>query len=83
MKVKVGEETHDGLDQPIMVILTKEDKLAISHMPPEATRYAVYPDHWSVEEAMGWMEDIEDASTEKFKKSRFEQVISLEPQAGN
>lgn len=43
MKIKVGSTTYSDEDQPIMVILTKEDKLNISRMAEDTMRYASYP----------------------------------------
>jgi len=44
MKVKVGFETFDGNVQPVMVVLTTQDKKNIANMPPENTKYCHYPD---------------------------------------
>ena len=44
MKVKVGDTVYDPNDQPLMVILTKEDRDNIAAMSPEATRYFAGPD---------------------------------------
>jgi len=70
MRVKVGEEVYDGVNLPIMVILTEEDRFNISRMPKKAARYAQYPDTWTEEDIEGWME-VDDASTKKCKESRF------------
>ena len=63
MKVKVGDAVYDGNKEPVMVILTEQDKKNIANMHPEATRYCVYPTeerwkedgHKAVKE---WMNDI-------------------------
>lgn len=45
MKVKVGDVVYESTkDQPIMVILTDQDKKNITAMHPEATRYAIFSD---------------------------------------
>ncbi len=44
MKVKVGDTVYDPNDQPLMVILTTEDRANISNMPPESTKYCACPD---------------------------------------
>jgi len=42
MKVKVGDTIYDPEDVFIMVILNEGDKFNISHMEPEATKYASF-----------------------------------------
>ena len=43
MRVKVGDDWFEGAcGRPIMVELTKQDKLNIANMNPEATRYAIF-----------------------------------------
>ena len=44
MKVRVRDETYDGNEEPVMVILTPKDRELIAAMPPEATKYCQYPD---------------------------------------
>jgi hypothetical protein len=44
MKVKVGNKIYDGEDEPVMVILSDEDKKNISKMLPDAYKYCSYPD---------------------------------------
>lgn len=44
MKVKVGNKIYDGEQEPVMVILTKQDKENIANMLPEANRYCMFPD---------------------------------------
>jgi len=61
MKIKVGDRVYDGTEQPIMVILTAQDKDNIARMPDWATKYAQYPDCWLEKEIEEWM----DASTEE------------------
>lgn len=58
MKVKVGDKVYSSADQPVMVILTAEDKYNIQHMAPEATRYAeARCMDWTPEEMLEWMMD--------------------------
>lgn len=45
MKVKVGNKVYDPNVEPVMIILTEQDKINISNMAPEATKYCVYPDN--------------------------------------
>lgn len=55
MRIKVGNVVYSGKEEPVMVILNKQDKINIANMLPDATRYCVYPDTWSVEEIEAWM----------------------------
>lgn len=43
MKVKVGNKIYDGENEPIMVILSQDDKYNITNMHPDATKYCSYP----------------------------------------
>lgn len=55
MKVKVGNTIYDGEVEPVMVILTEQDKKNIANMAPTATRYCVYPDKCKAERIERWM----------------------------
>jgi len=44
MKVKVGDTVYDGEKEPVMVILTDQDKKNIANMLPECSKYCMYPD---------------------------------------
>ncbi len=44
MKVKISNVIADSDHEPIMVILTKQDKENISRMHPDSSKYCVYPD---------------------------------------
>jgi hypothetical protein len=55
MKVKVGDKIYDGKNEPVMVILSERDKKNIANMPPDATKYCVFPDEGSPEDAEVWM----------------------------
>lgn len=45
MKIKVGDTWFECTDdQPIMVVLTEQDKTNIKNMNPECTKYAVFSD---------------------------------------
>ncbi len=58
MKVKVGDPVCDGEREPVMVILSDQDRRNIAAMPPEATRYCVYPDElWTPDQVRGWMRE--------------------------
>lgn len=55
MKIKIGNKIYSGKDQPIMVILTKQDKQNIENMLPNATKYCEFPDNMQEEEIRDWM----------------------------
>jgi hypothetical protein len=55
MKIKIGDKIYDGEKEPIMVILTQQDKRNIVNMSPECTKYCVYPDNLAAEEIEFWM----------------------------
>lgn len=44
MKVKIFDKIYDANEQPIMIILTEQDKKNIANMHPDATKYACFPD---------------------------------------
>ena len=57
MQIKVGDKLFSSEDQPIMVILTEDDKENIANMLPECTKYATFQDDWGDEKAMlSWMD---------------------------
>lgn len=63
MKIKVGDKVHDGEEEPIMIILTKEDKELIKDMADDATKYCAYPEgeYWianDYEKIKNWMADV-------------------------
>lgn len=50
MKVKVGNKIFDGNKEPVMVILSDEDKQNIANMAPKANKYLCYPENGMTEE---------------------------------
>jgi hypothetical protein len=63
MKVKVGDKVYDGDDEPVMVILSEQDKLNIANMAADATKYCMYPAtaEWRLnnyEKIKEWMGDV-------------------------
>jgi hypothetical protein len=44
MKIKVGNKIFNSENQPIMIILSEEDKYNIRNMDNNATKYCSYPD---------------------------------------
>jgi len=57
MKIKIGDTTYNSEKQPIMVILTNQDKENIKNMSSEATRYCGYPSGCDPEKILEWMKD--------------------------
>lgn len=58
MQVKIGNEVFDAEEIPILLILSDKDKFNISHMDPEATKYATFPEDWGTKDEMWeWMEE--------------------------
>lgn len=55
MKVKIGDKVYDGETEPVMVILSEQDKLNISNMLPDNTKYCSYPDDYTQEDIKRWM----------------------------
>jgi len=55
MKVKVGNKIIDGENEPIMIILTDQDKANIKNMAPCATKYCMFPDGTDIEFIQAWM----------------------------
>lgn len=64
MKVKIGDKIHDGDLEPVMVILSKEDKENIRKMPKRCTKYACCPDSYGEEEMKAWMKLKEEPHPE-------------------
>lgn len=44
LKVKIGNKICDSNDEPIMIILDKQDMEHISNMPKHYSKYCVYPE---------------------------------------
>jgi len=65
MKVKVGNKIYDSEEEPIMVVLSKEDKNNIANMKEETTKYCSYPDdpQWledTYKKIIEWMHECDD-----------------------
>ena len=59
MKVKIGNIVYDSEIQPILLLLSDEDKKNISSMPDGNTRYCSYPDsqEFTEEQIDTWMKE--------------------------
>lgn len=55
MKVKIGDTVYDAEIEPIMLILTPQDKLNIRNMLPEATLFCSFPDNIDTQEIKKFM----------------------------
>ena len=55
MQVKVGNTVYDGLNEPVMVILTDRDKTAILDLDIEDERYCHYPAGMKLKDINEWM----------------------------
>ena len=55
MKVKIGNTLYDSKDQPIMVILSEQDKENIKNMMSEMHKYCCYPDNMKIEDIYKFM----------------------------
>lgn len=55
MKVKIGDQVYDANRQPIMLILSDEDKQSIADMPIEAHHYCQSPAEMSDEDIRAFM----------------------------
>jgi hypothetical protein len=49
MKVKIGDKIYDASEEPIMLILTQEDRKNIENMAPYATKYCAFPENAPLE----------------------------------
>jgi hypothetical protein len=58
MKVKVGNKVYDCEEEPVMVILTDQDKKNIASMRSECTKYCMFPCDYVPEEVEIWMDEV-------------------------
>ena len=58
MKVKIGDMVIDGENEPVMVILSAEDKKNIANMLPTNMRYCSFPSGRDPDEIRKWMNDM-------------------------
>lgn len=58
MKVKISDFIIDADKQPVMLILSEQDKKNIAKMHPGSTKYACFPKGWGTEKEMDkWMDE--------------------------
>ena len=56
MKIKIGTKIYDAEKEPIMLILTDQDKSNIKNMLPTASKFVIFPDHYDRQEISKWAE---------------------------
>lgn len=54
MKVKIGNVIYDSIKEPIMIILSDKDKLNISNMNKECTKFMSFPKDFDLKEIDKW-----------------------------
>ena len=54
MKVKIGDTIHDDALEPIMLILTPQDKRNLAHMPQGTLNYISHPGELTHEQLNAW-----------------------------
>jgi hypothetical protein len=55
MKVKIGDKIYDSREEPILLILSEEDKRNLERMDTEATKFLSFPDKIDLNEAKRFM----------------------------
>jgi hypothetical protein len=68
MRVKIGDTWYNPNEVFIMLELTNEDKFLLSHMAPEATKFASCPNTMSYDEMRKLMEVSEDITVKVGKE---------------
>lgn len=59
MKVKVGDTVYDGEKEPVMVVLSVQDKINIASMSSKDTKYCSFPSSgMTSKEIREWMADV-------------------------
>lgn len=56
MKVKIGDKIYDSEKEPIMVILSDDDKKNITNMLPHCTKYCSFPEEF-MDDIKHWMNE--------------------------
>lgn len=56
MKIKIGTKIYDAGKEPIMLILTEQDKSNIKNMMPECSKFIIFPDHCDKQKISKWAE---------------------------
>lgn len=56
MKIKIGTKIYDAEKEPIMLILTDQDKSNIKNMLPECSKFVIFPDNLDKQLISKWAE---------------------------
>lgn len=64
MKVKIGDLLVDSKDEPVMVVLSEQDKKNIANMRPTCTKYFAGPDTMPEREIDEFMDTAEATTVE-------------------
>jgi hypothetical protein len=56
MKVKIKDQVFDSRNEPILVLLERDEKELIANMAPDDKRFCVFPDDWNEEDVLKFME---------------------------
>jgi hypothetical protein len=57
MKVKIGNKIYDSYNEPIMLILSDDDKKNIKNMNQNATKFCIYPNNVDIDCIKQFMKD--------------------------
>lgn len=74
MQIKLRGRLYDATTEPIMILLTPQDKENIARMPDECDRYAQFPDDKPFNEILAWM----DEPLAKARKQRTQKKVRKE-----
>jgi len=55
MIVKVGNKIFNSEKEPIMIVLSEDDKKNIAQMIPDATKYCSFPDNMKLNDIKNFM----------------------------
>lgn len=55
MIVKIGDKLYDSEQEPIMIVLSDDDKNNITQMLPEAKKYCSFPEAMELNEIKNFM----------------------------
>lgn len=56
MKIKIKNQVFDSRNEPILVVLEGDEKELIASMASDDKRFCVFPDDWSEEDILKFME---------------------------
>ena len=58
MIVKIGNTYHHSTEQPILLILSKDEKSHIANMAKDKKKYLSFPDDYSIDKAKEILENV-------------------------